>query len=114
MQIVNRHLALLRPRQPFLDWLRGTPDPPDLSLEEIKQEGIVFLLPEFDDDHKALSYLEDCFGDLFEMELAAWYQDERLWPKGRDLQMFRAWFDIEIHSIVIDLLNDRIEKEEYE
>ena len=36
------------------------------------------------------------------MELDGWYADESLWPKKRDYRTFRAWFDVEWHSMVFD------------
>lgn len=40
------------------------------------------------------------------MELWAWHTDETYWPKKRNLALFREWFDIEIHSEVIDMDDD--------
>ncbi len=39
-------------------------------------------------------------------------QDEKLQPKNRNFKMFKKWFDVEIHSMVIDLVDEGIEKEE--
>ena len=36
------------------------------------------------------------------MELASWYEDEALWPKDLSLKAFWEWFDVEIHSTLID------------
>jgi hypothetical protein len=37
------------------------------------------------------------------VELAAWCTDETYWPKKRTYQLFKKFFEIEIHSIVVDL-----------
>ena len=38
--------------------------------------------------------------------------DTARWPPGRDLPMFKAWFRVDIHSIVVDIGDDDIEGEE--
>ncbi len=40
---------------------------------------------------------------LFEQELVGWSQDEDAWPTKRDFHTFLEWFDIEFHSMVLDL-----------
>ncbi len=47
------------------------------------------------------------------MELGGWYQDEEVWPRKRSYALFRRWFDVEIHSIVVDSLDEEIEKEDF-
>ena len=49
---------------------------------------------------------------LFEFQLASWTDDESAWPSDRDLKMFREWFRVDIHSVVIDAGDDDIEGEE--
>ena len=49
---------------------------------------------------------------LFEFQLAAWTDDESSWPAARDLKTFRAWFRIDVHSVVVDVADDDIEGEE--
>jgi hypothetical protein len=49
---------------------------------------------------------------LFEFQLSAWTDDEASWPATRDLATFRAWFRIDIHSVVVDVGDDDIEGEE--
>ncbi|VEB43206.1 Uncharacterised protein [Chromobacterium violaceum] len=42
------------------------------------------------------------------MELASWDEDEALWPKDLSLKAFWEWFDVEIHSTVIDSVDEDI------
>ena len=48
----------------------------------------------------------------FEVQLSQWTSDESSWPTGRDLPMFKAWFQIDLHSVVVDVGDDDIEGEE--
>jgi hypothetical protein len=49
---------------------------------------------------------------IFEFQLGAWTDDESTWPPIRDLRSFREWFNIDIHSVVVDVADDDIEGEE--
>lgn len=42
---INRHLIILLPKQPVLDWIMQVdPNPPDLTLEALRQEQDAFLV----------------------------------------------------------------------
>ena len=56
--------------------------------------------------------MEENFAWMFEFQLSQWTADESAWPPERDLQMFRAWFRIDLHSVVVDVADDDIEGEE--
>jgi hypothetical protein len=112
MDSVNRNVAVIKPKQPFLLWLKGLPgEDLGISLKEMSQDCTVILIPEFTSEKEARIYTEAIYEELFEMELTSWCRDESLWPKDRCIQMFREWFEIEIHSEVFDTLDEEIEKE---
>jgi hypothetical protein len=48
------------------------------------------------------------YRQLFEAELEGWYTDPTLWPQDLTLQLFREWFDVECHSVLIDTVGGRI------
>lgn len=103
MEYVNRSLVVIKPRQPFFDWLKGTPDwDLDLTLETLRVDCTALLIPEFDEPEGAVGYVDDMFEQIFEMELASWSEDTATWPQPRTLKMFWEWFDVELHSMVID------------
>ncbi len=112
MDSVNRNVAVIKPKQPFLLWLKGLPGKDrGISLKEISQDCTVILIPEFASEKEARIYIEAIHEELFEMELIGWCRDESLWPKERSIQMFREWLATEIHSEVFDTLEEEIEKE---
>ena len=43
------------------------------------------------------------FKVIFEEELAGWYTDEEAWPKKMDLRVFKQWFHVKVHEIVVDI-----------
>ncbi len=52
------------------------------------------------------------FDPIFEEQLASWWQDETAWPSGRDLKLFDTWFDVEFHSVVLNLVDGPLTYEE--
>jgi hypothetical protein len=115
MREVNRGLIVLKPKQPFLDWIKSVDDHQlDLSLNYLHDDASAYLIPEWEDDSDHEEILNWCAKYLFEVELWGWYTDESLWPKKRDLETFRAWFDVEFHSLVFDVSEDRLEHIDYD
>ncbi len=110
---LNRMAAVLKPKQPMLDWLQASPgwDHP-LTLAELRgDECLVLLTPDFDFVSDSRRYVEQHFRQVFELELGGWFQDPALWPKPLTLRLFREWFDIELHSMLIDLTTAPYETE---
>ncbi len=47
MSEINRSLILLKPKQPFLNWLRALDDDDnDLTLKELSDDSTAYLVPE--------------------------------------------------------------------
>jgi len=108
MYFVDRSVAVIKPKAPFLDWLNKVPDNDmvDLTLEALRSDCTVILLPEFNEPEEGVAYIDEIYEQLFKMELASWYEDDALWPTDLSLKAFWEWFDVEIHSTVIDSVDD--------
>ena len=114
MYLTNRFVAIIKPKQPLLDWLESQPDwDLDITLEDLRADCCALLIPDYDFPEQAIRYIERKHKAIFEMELFGWYTDESMWPEKRTLSVFRKWFDVEIHTMVIDMLDDHIMGEEY-
>jgi hypothetical protein len=112
---LNRTVVLLVPKQPFLDWLNGVdPDDQALTAEDLREDNEVFLIPQFSDNADSEKWIEKRWSYLFEHMLMGWIDDEALWPQDRTLEMFRAWFDIEIHTMAWDLSDDPLFVEDWQ
>jgi len=112
---INRTAAIIRPKQPFLDWLNTLPNPlKDLTLESIRQEAIVFLMPVYDTNEEVLEIVYSDWDLHFEEQLEGWWKRENEWPQNRSLEMFKAWFDVEICSEVVNMTEGPIEDDEVE
>ena len=113
-RMIDRNIAVIKPKQPFLDWLRSQPDwDLDLTLEQLHEECTVVLTPDFPYIEDARKYVESLYEMLFEIELDSWYTDPSWWPDNRNLKTFRKWFDIEIHSMVIDFWGKPLKRESF-
>ena len=115
MRVLNRTAVTVIGAQPYLEWTRtrdadfnrGT-----LTVARTKSYGSAFLLPEYQLEEDLEEWVDDNYAWLFEFQLAAWTEDESAWPPSRDLTMFRDWFRIDVHSVVVDAGADDIEGEE--
>jgi hypothetical protein len=115
MRVLNRTAVTLTGAQPYLDWTRANDADTNkgmLTVSHAKPYGSAFLLPEFELEEDVQEWLEENATWLFEFQLSAWTEDETSWPRTRDLKTFREWFQIDIHSVVVDVADDDIEGEE--
>lgn len=113
MLTINRSVAIIRPKRPFIKWANSLPDNErEYADEAFQSDCQAVLIPEYDTDKDAEKYINDIWDDLFEEELWGWCTNEDWWPKVRTQKMFWQWFDIEFHSIVSDPYDLPIEKED--
>jgi hypothetical protein len=106
MSEINRSLIVVKPKQPFLDWIRSVDPDQTLDLKDISDDPTAYLIPECGTDEEREQIIDWCADFLFEQELWSWYTDEDLWPVRRDAQTFREWFEVEFHSLVFDVVGD--------
>jgi hypothetical protein len=115
MRVINRTAVTVVGIQPYLDWTRRTEadiNRGTLTVARARTYGSAYLLPELDLEEDIQEWVEDNMASLFEFQLSAWTEDESTWPAPRDLKMFRAWFRVDIHNVVIDIGDDDIEGED--
>lgn len=102
---VNRSLMVVKPKQPFLDWLNSldNDDEMNLTLEELQNDSTAYLVPEYETPEDQAEIVVWSHNYVFEEELMAWYTFEEEWPPTRDLDTFLEWFEVEFHSTIMDL-----------
>jgi hypothetical protein len=98
---INRNAILVRPKKPFFDWVNKVFKDEDPVTE--KDENNIYLIREMDSNEDIKKWIKKNFDDLFVNELNDWYADESGWPANRTYKMFCEWFDVEIHSMILDL-----------
>lgn len=113
MYFINRAAAVLAIKQPCLDWINSLDKGmPKLTLKALNRESHVYLLPEHETEKALEQIIRKLCPLIFETELVGFCRDESLWPEIK-YRTFKDWFDIKVHSIVLDPYEDEIEKEEY-
>ena len=104
MEMVNRSAIVVRPGQPFLDWLhRVDPTSAQLTLEVLRRAPTIYLLPEWGTEEEALKHLAEVSSEIFEEQLNGWYRVPSVWFEDRELNAFLRWFDCSFHSMVFDV-----------
>jgi hypothetical protein len=104
MEAINRSAVIVVPTQPFLDWLhRADPTSAELSLEDLRREPTIYLLPEYDTEEEARGYLREYRSEIFEEQLDGWYRVPSAWPVDPTLDTFIRWFEYSFHSVLVDL-----------
>ncbi|UOO83150.1 hypothetical protein LVJ83_06750 [Uruburuella testudinis] len=104
MYFVDRTAVVLKPTVKFLEWLKSLDDDmPELTIEQLRTNCSVYLIPEFDEPEAAVSYFDERYQEIFRAELAAWDTLEDNWPQDMSLKAFWEYFDIEIHDMVLDM-----------
>ncbi len=110
--MINRSVLTVRAKKPFLDWINSLPDPAKVSAAQINRDNTAYLLPDltYHDDQEDV--LEIFYEFIFQEQLSRWWSDESAWPKSREFNVFKTWFDVEFHSAVLDLVDAPLEDDE--
>jgi hypothetical protein len=104
---VNRSVLVIRAKEPFREWILSLPEQPvNLTLEEINDDNTVYLIPEYEEDKDREKLLKKKYMEIFCELLEDWCLDETYWPKSRTIATFKKWFNVEFHSLAIDLVGN--------
>lgn len=104
MYFVDRTAVVLKPIAVFLKWLKSADeDMPDITLEQIRSNCSVFLVPQFDEPEAVISYFDDRYQEIFEAEISSWDIPKNKWPQDMGLKAFWEYFEVEIHDMVLDM-----------
>jgi hypothetical protein len=114
--MLDRDLIVVKFKQPFVDWVNEAdpyPDGSSKTLDEVNEDVSTFLIS--DNACEDLEgWLKEYYLLLFEAILEEWYVDEILWPQDRTFALFKAWCDVEAHSMVFDLVDGPLIDDEFD
>ena len=80
MVTLNRSAIVVKPEQPFLDWLHAAdPTSLELTLLNLVREPTIYLIPECDTNEDVAEVLRELCDETFEEQLAGWYTDTSNW-----------------------------------
>jgi hypothetical protein len=106
--MLNRDLLIIKYKQPFVDWVNEADPRPDghrMTLEDANDDSPAYLIHDFACEEFE-NWLESSWVSLFENILGEWYADPALWPQDRTLALLKAWCELEVHSMVVDTVNE--------
>ncbi len=111
--MLNRAALLLRYKEPALVWINESdpyPDAREVTLDEVNEDQVVYLIreEELESSVGAEKWVKENFRALFENELNAWYTDPSLWPSRLTYTLFQRWFEVEVHSMIVDTVGGEI------
>ena len=111
MRTINRSAIVVRPAQPFLDWLHQVdPTSIDMTLHDLGKEPSIYLLPEYD-DVEATRVLAKFSKTIFEEELEGWWTERSSWPRRLGMSKFLKWFEFSFHSMIFDACTGTLKRE---
>lgn len=115
--VINRAAVILKYREPAIRWINAADpyeDNPGMTRHAVNRERTVYLISDEHAESLATmaSWVERHYQDLFEAELEGWYTDPTLWPQDRTFRLFQTWFDVECHSVVVDMVGGDIYDDE--
>ncbi len=114
MRRVKRTAISLNPKQPYIAWANGLEAGGVKIGKDFTPEETIYLIEDTADLTLGLeALLEPYYEALFEEELGAWHRVEGDWPARRDLTTFLAWFEVEMHSMVRDMVGGWLRTERY-
>ncbi len=109
MYFVDRTAVVLKPTEAFLSWLKSTDaDMPDLTLSQIRSNCTVYLVPDTEEPEEVIAFFNERFQNIFETEIAGWEIEKHLWPEDMNLELFWKFFEVEVHDIVLDMVDAEI------
>jgi len=105
--ISNRAAIIVRPKTPFVEWVRNADDESKhITAENIGMEPNIYMIYDYDMDGEKDQLVAENFKEIFEEELNGWITDESMWPKNRNLETFLEWFHVDFHTMVFDLTEE--------
>ncbi len=109
MRLVKRAAITVAPKQPYIDWANSL-DEDGVKIVSSLPERHVYLIADvsdvfpFDRDVIVRPY----FKAIFDEELNSWHRREREWPARRTYETFLECFEVEVHSMVLNLQGSRL------
>ena len=114
MKRVKRTAVIVIPKEPFINWANSVDDRNVKFGDNPTPEHTIYLIEDIPDYVvDTVDIIKPHFEFIFMEELNSWHRLESDWPPNRDLETFLEWFEIQIHSMVLDLPRGRLKTERY-
>ena len=94
MITINLKAIMGMPCQPLPDWLhRADQTSNELSLDDLRRDPTVYLLPECENAEEARECPEEACDQIFEEQLDGCHRVPSSWPDRCELDAFDGWFE---------------------
>lgn len=103
MRLINRAALLVRPKEPYVAWAKSIDAEAGELAKSLSEQTSVYLVAEDPAGEEESAPLDQYFDQIFEIELEGWCTDPKRWPPHRDLATFLQWFEVQAHSMPVDL-----------
>ena len=104
MRRVKRTAVIVIPKQPYIDWANSLEEGGVKLGEDFTPEHTIYLVEDITGYMiDKVEIIKPHFEFIFEEEQVSWHRRVSNWPPNRDLATFLEWFEVEIHSLVLDL-----------
>ena len=104
---INRFAIIVKPLEPFFNWINAIY--PEDAPHEVDEANVYLVDDGIDDIEK---WLKKKFDKFFMMELEDWHTNKKEWPQKRSYKMFKQWFSVDISTMVYDMENRPVLKED--
>jgi hypothetical protein len=105
---------VIKPKKPLVEWANAVgQEDLDIDLNYVQQDCTTYLVNDVIIDNLE-DFLKENYLSFFEYELWSWFTDETTWPTNPSFKMFCEWFDVEVHSMIIDLFDHQPLSHEFE
>jgi hypothetical protein len=105
MRLVKRAAVTVAPKQPYIDWANSLDEDGVKIGEDFTPERPIYLIGDVSDvfpfDRDVI--VQPYFEAIFDEELNGWHRRESDWLSSRTYATFLAWFEVAVHSMVLDL-----------
>jgi hypothetical protein len=108
---LNRGVLVVRPRQPFVDWICSFEDGDPVDPADAWEAVNSFLVPEFDEPEETLEWIHGNVDTVFEIMLNDWITEPESWPEDRGWSAFEEWFEFEYVDLAWDLVDEPLSSE---
>ncbi len=108
---LNRGVLVVRPRQPFVDWICSFEDGDPVDPEDAWEAVNAFLVPEFDEPEETLEWIHGNVDTVFDIMLNDWVTEQESWPTDRGWSAFEEWFEFEYVDLAWDLVDEPLSSE---
>jgi hypothetical protein len=99
--LVNRSALLVQPTPAFWSFLQQ--HDATFTIPQMPSEATVYLIPEFFSPKELDKWLKKNFDKIFVNELEEWTYDNDAWPAKRTYKLFKEYFTVAGHEMVMDL-----------